>query len=101
MKKNKLQVLDVDKYLEESGVEIIIKGKSYVVRDIPVEVQEELRKEFPDFKEVIKILLDLKDVAILDGYGVVALSKIVTAVHENLLQRGALPVGSPVVQSAN
>ena len=85
--KKNMVVVDIDNFISEHGVEIVIKGKTYLVQDIPTEVQEELGKVPMDHRKVVAMLLDLEDESILEGYGIVALAKIVNAVHENLLQR--------------
>jgi len=82
----KMQKVDIDSFIADHGVEIIIKGKSYVIHDIPTDVQEELSKTPIDHRVVVTKLLGLKDDSPLKGYGIVALAKIVNAVHENLLQ---------------
>lgn len=81
----KIKKLNVDEFLTEQGVEITIKSKQYLIQDIPVEVQEELAKTPPNYKKVVLMLIGVEDQKILDGYGIVALSKIVSIVHENLL----------------
>ena len=81
----KVAKIDIDDFIAEHGVEIVIHGKSYLIRDIPTNVQEELSEPLIDHKKVVTMLLGLKDSSILDDYGIVALSKIVNAVHENLL----------------
>ena len=86
----KMQKIDIDNFIAEHGVEIVIHGKVYLIRDIPTEVQVELNKTPIDHKKVVAMLLGLEDSSVLDDYGIVALSKIVNAVHENLL-RGVSP----------
>lgn len=81
----KVKRLNIDEFLTEQGVEITIKGKQYLIQDIPVEVQAELTKTPPDYKKIVLTLIGVKDQKVLDGYGIVALSKIVSVVHENLL----------------
>ena len=84
----KVEKIDIDSFIADHGVEIVIKDKSYVIRDIPVEVQEELVKTPLDHRKVVGMLLALEEGStILNDYGIVALSKIVNVVHENLLQR--------------
>ena len=83
----KVEKIDIDNFIAEHGVEIVIKGKSYLIRDIPTTVQDELSKTPIDHRRVVTMLLNLEDSSILDDYGIVALAKIVNAVHENLLLR--------------
>ena len=83
----KVEKINIDNFIAEHGVEIIIRDKSYVIHDIPVEVQEELTNTPIDHRKVVTMLLKLDDPSILDDYGIVALAKIVNAVHENLLLR--------------
>ena len=80
-----MKVIDIDKYLEDNGIKIVIKGKEYVVKDIPREVQKMLREEDPDTLDAVSKLLGApkKD---LEEYGVVALSKVIRATYENLLK---------------
>lgn len=91
--KRKGNVIDIDKFLASNSIALIIKGKEYIINDIPLDVREEMVKEEPDPKAIVSKLLGLeKDNKVLDGYGFVALSHIVQQIHENLLP-GASPKG--------
>ena len=81
----KVQKIDIDNFIADHGVEVVIHGRSYVIHDIPTEVVDALSEVPIDHKKVVAMLLDLEDPSVLDDYGLVALSKIINAVHENLL----------------
>ena len=80
-----MKVVNIDDFLTETGIKIVLAGKEYVVKDIPLKVQEMLSEEKPNTKKAVATLLGLKEED-LKGYGVVALSKILKVVYENLLQ---------------
>jgi len=82
----KVKTVDIDDFLTKQGVEIVIHGKPYLIRDIPIEVQKTLTEIPVDYKKVVCQLLGLDDDSILEDYGIVALTKVVNVVHENLLQ---------------
>ena len=80
-----MKVVNIDEFLTETGVKIVLKGKEYVIKDIPLKVQEILSEEKPNTKKAVSLLLGIKEED-LEGYGVVALSKIIKVAYENLLK---------------
>ncbi len=80
-----MKTINIDEYLQNNGIKIIIKGKEYIVRDIPRDVQKMLREEDPDTLDAVSKLLGApkKD---LEEYGIVALSKVIRVAYENLLK---------------
>lgn len=85
------KVLDIDKFLQENGVEVKLKGKTYVVRDIPLDVQDYLQEDNINLKLAASKILGCSEED-LDGYEAVALMKIVRFVQEKLLGEA---LGSP------
>ena len=76
-----MKTFDVDEFLKESGVKVVIKGKEYVVKDFPMDV--------PDDADNKKFLADLigcpeED---LDGYGMASLLKLYDFLYENLIPK--------------
>jgi len=80
------KVLNIDEFLRESdGVDIILGGKTYTVKDIPTDVQGILNSDEPDMRRAVAVMLG-EDEKALENYGIVVLSKIIKMVHENLLE---------------
>lgn len=80
-----MKTLDVDKYLEDKGVMVKIKGKEYIVNDIPfrgTEDEEEIGEKGQ--KEMLCRIVGcpMED---LKGYGIAAVSGIIRFLTENLL----------------
>lgn len=78
-----MKKLDIDKFLDENAVEIIIKGKTYTVRDLSIEDAEMLAKEDSNKKEVLAKIIGCTP-AELDSYGAIGIMKIVSYLNENL-----------------
>jgi hypothetical protein len=79
-----MKVFNVDEYLKKNEVEIILKGKSFVVADVPFDFQETIADASADGqKEGLKKLLKCKNED-LDGYGVAAVAGIIRHITENL-----------------
>ena len=74
-----MKTFDVDEYLKESGVKVVIKGKEYVVKDFPSDVPEDISNK--DF--LAKVIGCKKED--LDGYGTTALLRIYNFLYENLI----------------
>ncbi|RLG72207.1 MAG: hypothetical protein DRO11_02770 [Methanobacteriota archaeon] len=79
------KVLNVDEFLQAQTIEVQLKGKTYLVKDIPVEVQDMLAKEPPDYAGAVAAILGI-DRSELADCGIITLVKIVQFVHENLVQ---------------
>ena len=80
------KVLDIDEFLKDNGVTVILKGKKYEVKDIPLEMRQYLDGDDVDHKKAVAVLLGCSE-SELDGLGLAALSKIITDVHVNLLPK--------------
>jgi len=76
-----MKTLDVDEYLKDSGVKIVIKGKSYVVRDFPNDFDESEPNDALLAKIIGCPVEDLKD------YGPATLLKIFSFLQENLIPK--------------
>lgn len=80
------KVFDVDKYLTDNGVTVVIKGKEYVVNDIPFGVQDKLKDTTEaGQKEALAEIIgcDAKELA---DYGMAAIGAIIKGITENLFQ---------------
>ena len=80
-----MKVVNIDEFLREKQFKIVLKGKEYVVGDIPVEVSEILTNPPVDYKKACSLILGC-DEKELDGVGIGALTKIVNSCYENLAQ---------------
>ena len=80
-----MKVFNVDEYLNDKGIEIIINGKKFQVMDIPFEVHEKLQEDKSQ-KEAVKMLLGCTDED-LKGYGIGAIGAIVRNIIENLFPK--------------
>jgi len=81
-----MKKLDIDKFLEENAVTLVVNGKEYVVTDISAEDANELAKENANHKEVLARIIKC-DPKELDKYGTIGILKIVSFLTENLLPR--------------
>ncbi len=84
------KVFDVEAVLNEEAVRIKIKDKIFVVKDVSEEVQNMLTsledKGIKEQREVVAKLVGC-DVELLKEYGVVALSKMMSWINENLFPK--------------
>jgi len=78
------KVINIDDFLKERTVEVKLGGKTFVVKDIPLEVRE-LLSEGGDSKKIVKMILNCTDKD-LEGYGMAAFAAIINQVTENLFQ---------------
>ena len=76
-----MKTFNVDEYLQQNGVKIIIKGKEYVVRDIPSELPEN-----GDNVEFLSRVIGCPKED-LQSYGVASLLKIYDFLYENLIPK--------------
>lgn len=76
-----MKSLDIDDYLKTSGVKVVIKGKEYVVKDFPSNLDDSLSNE-----ELIAKLTGCP-VEDLKGYGTAALLKIYDFLYTNLVPK--------------
>ena len=77
------KVIDIDKFLNEKECEIKIGGKTFIVKDIPMEVRKLMQEDAVDSKEIVKQILGCTDKD-LEGYGMAAMAAIINQVTENL-----------------
>ena len=80
-----MKTINIDEYLKEQGVTVTIKGKEFIVTDIPVEFKKQLEKDSDerDEKEIVKTILGCKDED-LEGYGLAAFAAIIKQVTDSL-----------------
>ena len=76
-----MKTFDVDEFLKESGVKVIIKGKEYVVKDFPMDVPEDV-----DNKKFLANLIGCPEED-LDDYGMAALLNLYDFLYENLIPK--------------
>lgn len=76
-----MKTLDIDEYLKSSGVKVVIKGKEYIVRDIPRDIEEEESTDVIVSKIIGCPVEDLKE------YGTTALLRIYEFLQENLIPK--------------
>lgn len=77
-----MQELNIDEYLKkEEGVKVVIKGKEYIVKDIP--------KDLPEDGDNVETLSRITGCPKedLDGYGIVALLKLTDFIYSNLVPK--------------
>ena len=80
-----MKTINIDEYLKEQGITVTIKGKEFMVTDIPVEIKAELGKDADERneKEIVKQILGCEDED-LKGYGLAAFSAIIKQVTDSL-----------------
>jgi hypothetical protein len=76
-----MKTFDVDDYLKTAGVEVVIKGKKYVVKDFPMDFDENM-----DNKEFLSKVIGCEKKE-LDGYGATALLKLYDYLYTNLVPK--------------
>lgn len=80
-----MKTLNIDEYLNERSLDVQIGGKSFKVKDLPLEARTMMRQDDPDQKEIVKKILGCEDKD-LEGYGVAAFAAIINQVTENLFR---------------
>lgn len=84
------KVFDVDKQLSENAVTIRVKGKDFIVKDVPEEVTEKFNADDKEErKDGLCMLLGCTKQD-LDGYGHAATSLIISHIMENLFPKSSL-----------
>lgn len=79
-----MKVFNVDDYLKKNEVEIVLKGKSFIVSDVPFDFQETIAEANAEAQKAgLKKLLKCEDKD-LEGYGVAAVAGIIRHITENL-----------------
>lgn len=81
-----MKSFNIDQLIEEQAIEIILNGKAYKIKDLPIDLLEQCTKEdgtVDNVKFVAKILKTPE--AEIGDYGLITLAKIVELVTENLL----------------
>jgi len=81
-----MKTINIDSFLDENAVEIIVNSKKFVVKDLSIEDAEALSKEDSDRKAVLSKILNC-EVKDLDAYGAIGIMKIVSFLNENLLPK--------------
>jgi hypothetical protein len=81
------KVINIDDFLKERTVEVKLGSKTFVVKDIPLEVRE-LLAEGGDSRKVVMMILNCSEKD-LEGYGMAAFAAIINQVTENLFQPGS------------
>lgn len=79
------KVINIDDFLKDKECEVHIGGKTYKVKDIPMEVRKLMQSPDSDSKEIVKKILNCEDKD-LEGYGMAAFAAIINQVTENLFQ---------------
>lgn len=80
------KVFDVDKYLTDNGVTVVIKGKEYTVNDIPFGIQDKLKDTTEEGqKAALSEIIGCKTEE-LASYGMAAIGAIIKGITENLFQ---------------
>lgn len=83
------KVIDVDKILEESVIEIKLKGKTFKIYDVSEELVEMFDKEGISKKTLLKEMLGCED-ADLDGCGMLTIATIIGQVTSHFFQASSL-----------
>jgi len=82
---------NVDDFLAENEVTVVLKGKEFSVRDVPEEALKHLEETSePDLKGLVQQILGCSDED-LEGYGIVALTNLLEWLYENLFPEGSSP----------
>jgi hypothetical protein len=81
-----MKTINIDTFLNDNAVEVIINQKPFIVRDMTMELAQELGKEDSDKKAILSKIIgcDIKD---FDAYGAIAIFGIVQFLNENLLPK--------------
>lgn len=77
--------IDIDEYLQERSVEIVLNGKTFHVKDVDIETKKLIQAENVDEKKVVMKLLSCTEKD-LEGYGLAAFTAIINQVTRNLFQ---------------
>lgn len=85
------KVFDIDEYLDAKAVKVVIKGREYVVRDIPEDIFDVDEDEQTMRKFCAKVIGCPEEE--LQDYGLVGLAGLVEWLRENLLPEGLLASG--------
>jgi hypothetical protein len=85
----KMKVVNIDEFLQDKAIKIVLKGKEFVVHDVSDEVRKLMDAEQPDYKAIVKAMLGCTD-ADLEGYGIVAFTNIIAEVTKNLFPDASL-----------
>jgi hypothetical protein len=84
-----MKTLDIDKFLSNKAMTIILKGKEFIVKDLDDTTRKLMDAEEPDHKAIVKSILKCEE-SDLDGYGIVAFSNIISEVTKNLFPDASL-----------
>jgi|JTFO01.1.fsa_nt_gb hypothetical protein len=84
-----MKTLDIDKFLNEKAMTIVLKGKEFIVKDLDDTTRKLMDAEEPDHKAIVKSILKCEEID-LDGYGIVAFSNIISEVTKNLFPDASL-----------
>jgi hypothetical protein len=84
-----MKTLDIDKFLNEKAMTIVLKGKEFIVKDLDDTTRKLMDAEEPDHKAIVKSILKCEE-SDLDGYGIVAFSNIISEVTKNLFPDASL-----------
>lgn len=79
-----MKTVDIDKLLEEEGMEFVINGKKFVVKDVSDSMSDSMEAGMKP-REFVKAVLGATDED-LAGYGLLAMAKIVEQISTNFLQ---------------
>jgi hypothetical protein len=84
-----MKTLDIDKFLNEKAMTIVLKGKEFIVKDLDDTTRKLMDAEEPDHKAIVQSILKCDEID-LDGYGIVAFSNIISEVTKNLFPDASL-----------
>lgn len=77
------KTIDLNTLLDESAVTLMVNGKSFTVRDLPLDLTD--NSDSKDGMKVIVMKALQCEESDLEGLGIAALSKIMDVLYENLL----------------
>ncbi len=84
------KVVNIDEYISEREMEFVINGKTYIVKDIPLDLEEKVKDGIKGIKAALAEMFscDLKE---LEGLGQGACVKICDQVNKNFLPQANSP----------
>jgi hypothetical protein len=84
------KLVNIDEYLSEKEMEFVVKGKKYVVKDIPLDLEEKVKDGIKGIKEALASMFNC-NLEELDGLGQGACIKIWEEVNKNFLPQANSP----------
>ena len=80
-----MKMLNIDQLLEDKAITLVIGGKDYIVKDIPLTEKKPNENDEIGLRKFVANLIGCPE-EVLAPYGLAGLTLISKTVHENLLE---------------